>query len=179
MRERERCSWSPRESALASGLYLLGEPEPSLGWVASGLTEAGLVGGPSPPHLMLCRDRSTMVAAFSKYKTRPSGSTGVAGTLGKKNQHGDSSEKSGRKNDIPPCIHLPVLEELLWEGELGKGFNGRCASLPRAAVDFFHGQLSIFPFCSISILVTQLKFSLAGGLSLLLSLTSQSTLLGK
>lgn len=123
--------------------------------------------------------RSTMVAAFSKYKTRPSGSTGVAGTLGKKNQHSDSSEKSGRKNDIPPCIHLPVLEELLWEGELGKGFNGRCASLPRAAVDFFHGQLSIFPFCSISILVTQLKFSLAGGLSLLLSLTSQSTLLGK
>lgn len=55
-----------------------------------------------------------MVTVFSKHKTRPSGPTGMAGTLGKKNQ-------PPLKNGISPCIPLPVVEELVWEGELGKG----------------------------------------------------------
>lgn len=94
--------------------------------------------------------KSTMVTAFSEHKIRPSGPKGMAGTIGKKNRSCDFFEML----EVKMASLLPGYWKCLF-GRVNsvKGFNGRCPSLPHVEniVGFFHGWLSLFFFCSISL----------------------------
>lgn len=118
------------------------------------------------------------MTAFCKHEIRPRGPAGMAEATGKKQPRCDFSGEAGSKHGAP--LHpLPGQQRACSGGRAGRGVGGRCPSPPHAeaAVHFFPGQnySSLGP---ISVLVTQLKVSVAEGLvNPLLSLRSPRTLL--